>query len=715
MYRIEKTLDGSQRIRRTSAEQEIGAAAGTAIGWAIGAGIGGLAGLARYAKDRRLQKKVEAMRQAADSGENDRFLSLSKDFVRCYPNMPMGHAAHADALACVGQYEPALRAINHAVELGLDETEARIMRVDLYDELGMTAKAIQECTILADSEAARSDPKFRIMMILGRAGHLITIGDLDQALRDTNDAVGVMPDPSAYAMRGHVYQEMGKLEKCLEDYSRSVQLEPDNPVLLENRAAIYERLGKVEEAESDRSAIAKLREIKPGVRLRAGCGAPSEKAREAEGVVHDVITRAAGSPEQASTELNVEQKRPQPTLLQVIRDSQGKARKETSTASRTLFGVAALAIGLGFYLYLPKPVTQGSSPSSTESSVPQEILGIQQPDARRENLQEGDITQVLALAEEKLLQAKRRPGESPPLKQSDRKKARPANSRGLTYLQSGQILEAISSFQEAYQADPSDVELVNNLGYAYLLNNDLDSAERYVLTALAMQPGRSVGWDNLGQMYAKKGQIPAAVASFTNAYRFSRDPNQTHRYFLGRMEKENDTNLRQALQQATQVGERKFLKEALERTAQQEAPTRRIAEQQAQVERQARLAAAGREADAERKAQQEAEARRQAQSAEARKMAREQVVAERKASIEVEGKRRYQDELARVEKRYQEDQETAKKQYEGALARANARLDRMARAQNGYQNALARAQKYYEANRARVEARYQNTLAKAQR
>jgi hypothetical protein len=80
-----------------------------------------------------------------------------------------------------------------------------------------------------------------------------------------------------------------------------------------------------------------------------------------------------------------------------------------------------------------------------------------------------------------------------------------------------------------------------------------------VLTALTMQPGRSAGWDNLGQIYAKKGQIPAAVASFVNAYRFSRDPNKTHSYFLGLMGKENDVNLRQALRQATQVGERKFL------------------------------------------------------------------------------------------------------------------------------------------------------------
>ena len=43
---------------------------------------------------------------------------------------------------------------------------------------------------------------------------------------------------------------------------------------------------------------------------------------------------------------------------------------------------------------------------------------------------------------------------------------------------------AIDAFQEAHRAEPADVEIVNNLGYAYLVNNDLDSAERYVLTQL---------------------------------------------------------------------------------------------------------------------------------------------------------------------------------------------------------------------------------------
>jgi tetratricopeptide (TPR) repeat protein len=237
----------------------------------------------------------------------------------------------------------------------------------------------------------------------------------------------------------------------------------------------------------------------------------------------------------------------------------------------SVFGaIIAVMAGIGGYLYLARPVGETPevaqepisierSPPSTESSVSQETSDVQQPDTWKESLQEGDITQVLSLAEEKLMDVKRRAEESLPPKRGNRKTARAANDRGLAYLQSGRISEAIGAFQEAHQANPADIEIVNNLGYAYLLNNDPDSAEAYVLIALTMQPERSAAWGNLGQIYVKKGQIPAAVASFSNAYRFSRDLNQTHSYFLGWMEKENDVNLRQALWQATQIGQRKFL------------------------------------------------------------------------------------------------------------------------------------------------------------
>jgi tetratricopeptide (TPR) repeat protein len=188
-------------------------------------------------------------------------------------------------------------------------------------------------------------------------------------------------------------------------------------------------------------------------------------------------------------------------------------------------------------LFLYQLLTYGtglieSNPSSTESSIPQKIPAIQQTDIGQENLQEAEIMRLLAVSEEKFQFVKRRAEKSLPQKQGNRKIARVANDRGLSYLQGGRITDAIYNFQQAYRANPADIEIVNNLGYAYLLNNDPISAKEYILTALTMRWDRAAAWGNLGQAYVKKGQMADAVASFSNAYRVSRDLNQTHNYFF---------------------------------------------------------------------------------------------------------------------------------------------------------------------------------------
>lgn len=248
----------------------------------------------------------------------------------------------------------------------------------------------------------------------------------------------------------------------------------------------------------------------------------------------------------------------------------GEARKGLTPVWIGWFVGITGMLGIGGYLYLARPgVTSraAQAPIFTQSNlstakvyVPQKTPVIQQPDMWRENLQEADIAQILSLADDKLWQVKNRAARSSPPKPGNRRAARVANDRGLSYLQTGRIADAINTFQEAYRANPADIEIVNNLGYAYLLNNDPVSAENYLLTALAMRWDRSAAWGNLGQAYVKKGQMADAVASFSNAYRFSRDSKQTHSYFLAMLEKEKDGNLKQALRQATQVGEKWYMK-----------------------------------------------------------------------------------------------------------------------------------------------------------
>jgi len=138
--------------------------------------------------------------------------------------------------------------------------------------------------------------------------------------------------------------------------------------------------------------------------------------------------------------------------------------------------------------------------------------------------QEGDGSQDLVLKliqlsvkdggidnEQEILEVKQLIEKLPKPKNGDRKKARELNDKGLEYLKAGQNSLAVQSFQESLKANPADVEVVNNLGYAYLTEGN-SNAEQYLLQAIRMTPGRTSAWANLGQFYAKQDKNEFAVA-----------------------------------------------------------------------------------------------------------------------------------------------------------------------------------------------------------
>jgi tetratricopeptide (TPR) repeat protein len=201
-----------------------------------------------------LLRAAAALEKASDSGKDSRFLSLAQDFVGRYPQVADGQATLAEALQRNGRYGEAIRAVDRAVRLGLDETQAHMLRADIYDDAGEAGKAIPEFTALTQSRM----PELRQISLLSRARLLLQIGDSDQALRDANDAIATLPDEAAYTVRGHVHRNRGDLEACLRDYTRAIRLCPDIPELLENRAELYELMGRTAEARSDRAATRRM-------------------------------------------------------------------------------------------------------------------------------------------------------------------------------------------------------------------------------------------------------------------------------------------------------------------------------------------------------------------------------------------------------------------------------------------------------------------------
>jgi hypothetical protein len=132
--------------------------------------------------------------------------------------------------------------------------------------------------------------------------------------------------------------------------------------------------------------------------------------------------------------------------------------------------------------------------------------------------------------------------------------ARIANERGLRAFREGRLNEAVQAFQAAYQFAPTDVEIVNNFGFAYLWNQDPGAAEPWLLLSLVLAPGRATAWVNLGEAYAEQGQRNRAVACMANGYRFSRNQVATRQFLQTLADNEGqDPEVREAARQTLQL------------------------------------------------------------------------------------------------------------------------------------------------------------------
>ena len=131
----------------------------------------------------------------------------------------------------------------------------------------------------------------------------------------------------------------------------------------------------------------------------------------------------------------------------------------------------------------------------------------------------GDHARLGAIADE--LRSMPRPPRG------DRRLARDLNERGLALWRRQRFEDAAVYFRQAHQADASDAEIAENLGYALLKSERLAEAERAILAALALAPERASAWGSLGLLRAKAGRHREGVACVLTAYRYARDQRRT--------------------------------------------------------------------------------------------------------------------------------------------------------------------------------------------
>lgn len=193
----------------------------------------------------------------------------------------------------------------------------------------------------------------------------------------------------------------------------------------------------------------------------------------------------------------------------------------------------------------------GLAPIPVDLSGQQQQLSPNEPPPMHEAISASQVIETMLDAARtdwtvNVITAKEALSNLPKPQRGDRKLSRERNKAGLAALNLGNYKDAVELFSEGASADKSDTELINNFGYALMMDGQLDAAKSKLIDTLSLDITRSGAWANLGNVFAKSADPENAVAAFKLSYYFSHAPDKTIEFFKKRSESDTDANIRNA-------------------------------------------------------------------------------------------------------------------------------------------------------------------------
>jgi Tfp pilus assembly protein PilF len=89
---------------------------------------------------------------------------------------------------------------------------------------------------------------------------------------------------------------------------------------------------------------------------------------------------------------------------------------------------------------------------------------------------------------------------------------------GVAYLNENKIQQAYVEFHKAYELDPRNKEILNAIGYIYLIHLDkAEEAIEYFKKAVDVDPNYSDAFNNLGYAHEKSGNYETAISYYKKA------------------------------------------------------------------------------------------------------------------------------------------------------------------------------------------------------
>jgi len=196
---------------------------------------------------------------------------------------------------------------------------------------------------------------------------------------------------------------------------------------------------------------------------------------------------------------------------------------------------------------LPPPQAVVAKPTPTKQAAVSRQTKIQLDVAMAETAVKGMLSAQASKNEGEFIQNKKTLDALSKPQHQNRAAAREFNTEGLRLLSQKEYSLAVRQFQLGTEADPADVELQANLGYAQLKGRNSADAVRTLFGALAFSSERVSSWTALGQSLAALGDEGNAVAAFQIGYRFSGNKEKVSKQFRALRDEQSDQKIITAL------------------------------------------------------------------------------------------------------------------------------------------------------------------------
>lgn len=119
--------------------------------------------------------------------------------------------------------------------------------------------------------------------------------------------------------------------------------------------------------------------------------------------------------------------------------------------------------------------------------------------------------------------------------------ARHYNDQGIASLRIKNYPAAIEAFRLGMSEDPSNVEIINNLGFALYKSGQTYPAKEQIELSLLLSPKRSSAWVNLGDVFFKEGNESSAIDAYILAYAFATNKDRIYKTVESLAENEPDS------------------------------------------------------------------------------------------------------------------------------------------------------------------------------